>query len=117
MFKVALFHNNKNEEWINKHKEFIYDWYSDKDSIAVYVIPANESCCGQRYNAVFFDEEIYPSERDAIVLPAANLAPGDVYVILDKPRNVTLYELVQGYRRDNTSPEERVAAWVEEVGL
>lgn len=54
MFKVALFHNNKNEEWINKHKEFIYDWYSDKDSIAIYVIPTNESYCGQRYNAVFF---------------------------------------------------------------
>ena len=117
MFKVALFHNNKSEEWINKHKEFIYDWYSDKDSITVYVVSVNEPCCGQRYNAVFFDEEIYPSERDAIVLPAANLAPGDVYVILDKPRNVTLYELVQGYRRDNTSPEERVAAWVKEVGL
>lgn len=61
----------------------------------------------------FFDEEIYPSERDAIVLPAANLAPGDVYVILDEPRNVTLYELVQGY----TPPEDRVAACVEEVGL
>lgn len=117
MFKVALFYNNKNEEWINKHKEFIYDWYSNKDSITVYVIPANESCCGQRYNAVFFDGEIYPSERDAIVLPAANLAPGDVYVILDEPHNVTLYELVQGYRRDNTPPEERVAAWVKEVGL
>ena len=117
MFKVALFHNNKNEEWINKHKEFIYDWYSNKDSITVYVIPANESCCGQRYNAVFFDGEIYPSERDAIVLSAANLTPGDVYVILDEPRNVTLYELVQGYRRDNTPPEERVAAWVKEVGL
>ena len=117
MFKVALFHNNKSEEWINKHKEFIYEWYSDKDSIGVYVVPANESCCGQRYNAVFFDADIYPSVRDEIVLPAANLLPGDAYVVREEPRNVTLYKLVQGYRRDTTPPEDRVAAWIEEVGL